>query len=60
MSNWENVKQLNQRWNDLPRRACIVLVVLAALLAFAALFCFLYLVFNYESIARVPRLTQFQ
>ena len=38
MSNWENVKQLNQRWNDLPRRACIVLVVLAALLAFAALF----------------------
>ena len=29
-------------------------------LAFAALFCFLYLVFNYESIARVPRLTQFQ
>ncbi len=38
MSNWENVKQLNQRWNDLPRRVCIVLVVLAALLAFAALF----------------------
>ena len=29
-------------------------------LAFAALFCYLYLVFNYESIARVPRLTQFQ
>lgn len=29
-------------------------------LAIAALFCYLYLVFNYESIVSVPRLTQFQ
>ena len=38
MSFWENVKQFNQRWNDLPRRAAVVLIVLAALLLFATLF----------------------
>ena len=33
MGFWENVKQFNERWNDLPRRGAIVLMVLLALLA---------------------------
>ena len=37
-----------------------LVLIICLVLAFAALFCYLYLVFNYESIARVPRLTQFQ
>jgi len=28
MGFWENVKQFNERWNDLPRRGAIVLMVL--------------------------------
>ena len=38
MGFWENVKRFNERWNDLPRRGAVVLMVLLALLVFAALF----------------------
>ena len=41
MGFWENVKQFNERWNDLPRRGAIVLMVLLALLAFAGLFSYI-------------------
>ena len=41
MGFWENVKQFNERWNDLPRRGAIVLMVLLALLVFAALFSYI-------------------
>ena len=35
MGFWENVKRFNERWNDLPRRGAIVLMVLLALCVFA-------------------------
>lgn len=38
MGFWENVKRFNDRWNDLPRRSAIVLMVLAALFVLGALF----------------------
>ena len=41
MGFWENVKRFNERWNDLPRRGAIVLMVLLALLAFAGLFSYI-------------------
>ena len=41
MGFWENVKQFNERWNDLPRRGAIVLMVLLALFVFAGLFSYI-------------------
>ena len=41
MGFWENVKRFNERWNDLPRRGAIVLMVLLALLVFAGLFSYI-------------------
>ena len=41
MGFWENVKRFNERWNDLPRRVAIVLLVLAALFVLASLFSYI-------------------